>query len=51
MLSLILQAAGTEKLHTGVSRGEMKEQQKAEEEERDRTRGTVDVSLGRKRGN
>lgn len=51
MLRLILQPAGTEKLHTGVSRREMKEWQKAEEEERDQTRGTVDVSLGRKGGN
>lgn len=51
MLRLILQPAGTEKLHTGVSRREMKERQKAEEEERDQTRGTVDVSLGRKGGN
>lgn len=51
MLRLILQPAGTEKLHTGVSRREMKERQKAEEEERDQTRGTADVSLGRKGGN
>lgn len=34
MLSLVLQAAATEKAHTGVLRREMKEQQKAKEKEK-----------------